>query len=161
MTKAKKQFGAVKLANLAAGVIDPLTAKRGFAKAELVSSWNDIVGPRYGAMTRPEKLHWPRDGYGAVLTVRVSGPGAIFLQHESEQFVSRINAFLGYAAVTDLRIVQKPIARTDRPVPKAPDLPQSKRAAIKESVAAVEGGGLREALERLGTAIAADRLARP
>ncbi len=161
MSPAKKQYGAVPLARLAADVIDPLTAKRGFAKADLVSSWSDVVGPRYAATTQPEKLQWPRDGYGAVLTVRVDGPGAVFLQHETEQFLARINTFLGYAAVTQLRLVQKPITRSGRRAEVPPDLPGPAREAIRESVAGMEDGGLRDALVRLATAVATDRLARP
>jgi hypothetical protein len=161
MSPVKKPYGAVRLARLAADVIDPITAKRGFAKANLVSSWGDVVGPRYAATTQPEKLHWPRDGYGAVLTVRVGGPGAVFLQHEKEQFLGRINTFLGYAAVTELRIVQKPIGRTARRAESPPDLPGPTREAIRESVAELADGGLRDALMRLATAIATDRLARP
>jgi hypothetical protein len=161
MSPAKKHYGAVRLARLAADIIDPLTAKRGFAKAELVSSWGDVVGPRYAATTQPEKLQWPRNGYGAVLTVRVDGPGAVFLQHEKEQFLGRINTFLGYAAVTDLRIVQKPVERSARRAEAIPDLPGPTRDAIRKSVAGMEEGGLRDALMRLATAIATDRLARP
>jgi hypothetical protein len=160
MSVAKKQYGAVHLASLAARVIDPITAKRGFAKADLVSLWGEIVGPRYAATTQPEKLHWPRGGYGAVLTVRVAGASAIFLQHESEQFLERVNSFLGYSAVSELRIVQRPIVQ---PVPAAPppDLPAAEQEAVRASVSAVGAGGLRDALERLGAAIASDRLARP
>ena len=160
MVRAKKQYGAVQLASLAAQVIDPLTAKRGFAKADLVLAWSDVVGPRYAALTRPEKLRWPRNGFGAVLTVRVDGPAAVFLQHESEQFIARVNAFLGYSAVTSLRIVQKPIA-AEGPPPAAPEPSEAELAAVQQSVATIEAGGLRDALERLGTAVAADRLARP
>jgi hypothetical protein len=161
MRHAQKHYGAVRLARLAAGVIDPLTAKRGFAKADLVTSWGDVVGPRYAATTQPEKLHWPRDGFGAVLTVRVDGPVAVFLQHEKEQFLGRVNAFLGYAAVTELRIVQRPIGRSARRDQAPPDLPGPTKDAIRESVAEMADGGLRDALLRLATAIATDRLARP
>ena len=106
-------------------------------------------------------MHWPRDGYGAVLTVRVAGPGAVFLQHESEQFLERINAFLGYAAVGELRIVQKPVGAVDRGPAEPVELPEAELKSIRESVSAVEAGDLRDALERLGAAIASDRLARP
>ena len=161
MATANKQYGARNLASLAAGVIDPITAKRGFGKANLIASWSDVVGPRYAATTRPERLHWPRDGYGAVLTVRVAGPGAVFLQHESELFLERINAFLGYAAVGELRIVQKPVGADDRGPVEPAEVPEAELKSIRESVSAVEAGDLRDALERLGAAIASDRLARP
>jgi hypothetical protein len=160
MSPPKKRHGAVHLASLTAGVIDPITAKRGFAKADLVSLWSDIVGPRYAGTTQPERLHWPRGGYGAILTVRVAGASAIFLQHESAQFLERVNSFLGHRAVAELRIVQRPMAR---PGPSAtpPELPAEEMEAVRGAVAAIDPGGLRDALERLGAAIASDRLARP
>lgn len=163
MGTRSKQRGPVQLARLASKVIDPATAKRGFAKADLVSAWAEIAGPRYGAVTQPERLHWPRSqsSSGAILTVRVNGPAAIFLQHETEQFLDRINAFLGYAAVAELRLVQKPIDSKPRPESPPPDLPTATKASIRNTVAGVDNDGLRDALEELGQAIARDRLARP
>ncbi len=163
MNASAKQRGPVQLARLAARVFDPVTAKRGFAKIDLIAAWSDVVGPRYAANTQPEKLQWPRDrSDGAVLTVRVSGPSSVFLQHETEQFIGRINSFLGFAAVSELRIIQRPITKTGRPMPpKQLDLPPADKAAIRQELADIDGGDLREALARLGTAIAQDRLARP
>lgn len=161
MSAASKTYGPVPFARLAAGVLGPVAAKRGFAKADLVAAWDEVAGPRYAAVTRPEKLQWPRDGAGgAVLTVRVAGPSAVLLQHETEQFIARVNAFLGYNAVTQLRIMQRPIEAPPRAKKEPPPLSDAEKQAVAEAVADVESDGLRAALMRLGTAIAADGLAR-
>ena len=157
-----KHYGPISLARLASGILNSATAKRGFAKADLIAAWSEVAGARYADVTQPEKLHWPRgEGQGAILTVRVDGPAAVFLQHETEQFIARVNGFLGYSAVSELRIVQKPIAKKPALSPPPRELPAATEDFIRVSVAGVEDDGLRAALEQLGRAVATDRLAMP
>lgn len=155
--------GPVHFARLAARLFDPVTAKRGFARIDLIAAWDDVVGERYAGVTQPAKMQWRGDkADGAVLTVRVAGPSAVFLQHESEQFIARINAFLGFDAVAELRIVQQPIERSGRRTPaKLPPLSAEERSALERQLDGIEEGGLKDALERLGTAVAREKLARP
>ena len=163
MAAASKPYGPLPLARLASRVLDPATAKRGFAKADLITAWAEVAGPRYAAQTRPEKLVWPRErsAGGAVLTVRAAGSAAIFLQHETEQFIGRVNSFLGYAAVAELRIVQKPITEERPPKRPPPSISAAEEQTIDRTVAGVENDNLREALAALGKAMAKDRLASP
>jgi hypothetical protein len=155
--------GPVSLAVAIGRTLDPAVARRGFASVDLLASWDSVVGPRYAGFTQPEKLAPPRQGDGpGVLTVRVDGPRAVFLQHELPQFIDRINRFLGYAAVGEVRIVQKPMPAPPKPAPKAPPpLPAEVEKALDEAVATVGDEGLREALRRLGRAVAGSRLAQP
>jgi len=161
MSATRQPRGAVRFGQIAAKLVDPVTRKRGFAKVDLIASWDDVVGPRYAEVTQPAKLTWRRDGAGgAVLTVRVSGPSAVFLQHESEAFIARINTFLGFQAVSELRIVQQPLTRPRTSTPPPPELSERDAIAIDHQVADIEDDGLRAAVARLGKAIARDRLAR-
>lgn len=162
MQKGLKK-GPVSLAVAIGRMLDPAVAKRGFATVDLLSSWDAIVGPRYAGFTQPEKLAKPRAGDGpGVLTVRVDGARAIYLQHELPQFIDRINRFLGYAAVGEVRIVQKPLpARASRKPAPLPALPAAAEAAVAEAVAPVADGPLRESLRALGRAISARRIAQP
>ena len=111
----------------------------------------------------PDKVVWPRHrddanetdkqrrrrDDGAILVLRVDGPRAIEVQHRSGQILERVNRHFGYRAVAELRILQAPVLRKPARVPLAaehidPDaLPAS---------AAIEDGGLRAALLRLGSA---------
>ena len=50
MSAAKKTYGPIPFARLAAGVLGPVAAKRGFAKADLVAAWDEVAGPRYAAV---------------------------------------------------------------------------------------------------------------
>ncbi|MGV8841498.1 MAG: DUF721 domain-containing protein [Bauldia sp.] len=164
MASATKWSGPTALGEFAARVIDPAVGKRGFATAELLASWDTIVGARNGAFTQPEKLTFARGrSGGGVLTVRVEGPRAIFLQHESGQLIARINSFLGFAAVAELRFVQKPLGRKPQKaetLPPAP-IPAPLAQALDDAVSTVDGDPLKEALRRLGEGVIRDRLARP
>jgi len=152
--------GAAAVGTLVGAIIDPVTRRRGFATAELIAAWPEIVGGRWAECTAPEKIAWPRkeDGGPAVLTVKVDGPAAVFVQHEAVQILERVNAFLGYGAVGKLRIVQGPVAsREKRAKPGDPTLPAEREAELGAQVAEVAEGPLKQALERLGRGVLSEK----
>jgi hypothetical protein len=154
----KGNRGPQTIGALIGSVIAPVCAKRGFATADLISAWSDIVGPRYAATTMPEKLTWPRRDQarapgGATLVIRVDSGMAIYLQHETAVLLDRINGFLGFGAVTQLKIVQGVVSQ---PAPRRvapPPLTQAEEAEVEAAVAQIESDGLREALARLGRGV--------
>lgn len=157
-----RRKGARPLADLVGDRIAPACRKRGFASADLIAFWPDIVGPLYRDCTQPERLSWPRrlaDGgeeafEPAVLTVRCMGARAVLFQHEAPVVVERINATFGYRAVASIRIVQKPVEPRRRVgLAPAPVVDAATAAAIAEATSGVADPGLREALERLGRAV--------
>ncbi len=152
-----KQRGPLALSTLVGRVLDPLSAKRGFANAELIAAWPQIAGPRYAETTQPENIAWPR-GPGAqdggTLTLRVEPSVALYLQHETGQLIERVNGFLGFGAVRRIRIVQKPLERKARKrVVEAPALSASEEAELDGAVAGIDHDGLRDALKRLGRGV--------
>jgi hypothetical protein len=160
-TDKQHRRGAVALAELVGKVLAPVTAKRGFATADLMASWAEIVGPRYATCTRPERVAWPRgepaDHKPAVLVLRVEGPRAILVQHEAGQIIERVNAFLGYAAIGQMRIVQGPVsapAAAEKPVARA--LRPAEETRLAAAVSDVAEGDLREVLARLGRGVLAE-----
>jgi hypothetical protein len=158
--------GAVALAELVGKVLAPVTAKRGFATADLMAAWAEIVGPRYAGCTRPERVAWPRGepaGHKpAVLVLRVEGPRAILVQHEAGQIIERVNAFLGYAAIGQMRIVQGPVAvPAGARKPEARALRPAEENRLAAAVSDVADGDLRQALARLGRGVLADSDAEP
>ena len=135
-------------------------ARQGFASAELVTRWDDIVGHEIAAHSEPIKLQWPRrtddDGEAGTLVLRVEGPAAIEIQHLAALICERVNRFLGWRAVERLALRQAPLrrrqpraARTEDPAAAAP---------IAETLSDIKDDELKEALARLGAAISrADR----
>jgi hypothetical protein len=130
----------------------------------LVQSWEEIVGQRLAATSRPEKIQWPRrigedDPFEpAVLVIACEGLAALHLQHQTGEVVSRVNAFLGFNAIGRIRIVQKPLKHSARqPRPSLRPLSGAEKARLANVVAPVEDEGLRASLERLGATILGQR----
>jgi hypothetical protein len=153
------------LSALVGRVLDPVSAKRGFANAELLAAWPEIAGPRYAHTTQPERISWAHGSAaaedGGTLTVWVEASAALHFQHEIGQILERVNGFLGFGAVRRIRIVQRPIAHAaaePRHEPRPLDPAEESRLAA--TVAGVEGDGLREALKRLGRGVLAGNVAK-
>ena len=153
----------VPVADLAGEILDPVLRKRAGLSVALVQSWDEIVGPRLALSSRPEKIQWGRrrdegDPYEpAVLVIACEGLAALHIQHETNEIVSRVNAFLGYMAIGRLRIVQKPVRQAKPERPRLRELNADERAGLKRTVSGIEDDGLRESLERLGASVKASR----
>jgi hypothetical protein len=131
-------------------------ARQGFASTEIVTRWPDIVGAEIAAHAEPERIVWPRAGAGeertpGALVLRVEGPTAIEIQHLSQLILDRVNRFLGWQAVAELRLRQAPLSRRRRPAPPAADAEAATRLA--DSLTDIADDGLRAALARLGAAV--------
>lgn len=145
--------------------------KFGFSTATLLTDWAVIVGADFAAYTAPERLKWPR-GFegaggsnepetgrpGATLMLRVEPARALDVQYKARLLTDRINAYFGYRAVADIRIIQAPLLRPKatktRPAPVEP-LPAEKSAAR-----GVDDEELRTALAALEASIIAETAAR-
>ncbi|MDP3897478.1 MAG: DciA family protein [Mesorhizobium sp.] len=146
--------------DIATGILDPVLRKKAGISTGLVQSWEEIVGERLASRTRPEKIAWPRrsgedDPFEpATLIVACEGSAALHLQHETGEIIARINAFLGFAAVARIKIVQKPVARERKPAPRPPRaLSPAEAARIAGVLDGIEDDALRASLERLGRTI--------
>lgn len=133
--------------------------RRGLGEAQLVAEWRAVVGDQLASETLPMKLTFPQGGRrNGVLKLRVTSAAALSVQHREPQILERINGFLGYGAVARLALVQGPLpnharaeARRVRPLTPA------ETATLAERISQVSDPGLKSALERLGTAILAER----
>jgi hypothetical protein len=136
-------------------------ARQGFASAELVTRWDDIVGHEIAAHSEPIKLHWPRrsdgeDGEAGTLVLRVEGPAAIEIQHLAALICERVNRFLGWRAVGRLALRQAPLRRRQPQTTRTED--PAAAAPIAETLSDIKDEELKEALARLGAAVSrADR----
>lgn len=135
-------------------------ARQGFASAELVTRWDDIVGHEIAAHSEPIKLQWPRrtddDGEAGTLVLRVEGPAAIEIQHLAALICERVNRFLGWRAVERLALRQAPLRRRQPRAARTQD--PAAAAPIAETLSDIKDDELKEALARLGAAVSrADR----
>jgi hypothetical protein len=131
-------------------------AKRGFASAELITRWSEIVGAEIAEHSQPEKIQWLPPAQGRLpepgrLVLRVEGPVALEIQHLSGIILERVNRFFGWQAVGAVRLRQAPLRRPAARPHYQPD-PEA-TARIAASLADIEDPHLRDALARLKCAI--------
>lgn len=152
----------LQIAEIANGLMDPVLARRAGISTALLGSWDEIAGEDFADCTRPEKISWPRRDGGyegdagyqpGTLTIACEGARALFLSHAQGELIERINGFFGFPAVRQIRIVQKPVSVAARH--KRPPQPLRGEAArrLAEMMDGIESEALRNAVQRLGTAV--------
>jgi hypothetical protein len=169
VNKPSRSF-AKPLRDLVGKVVGETFTRQGFASAELVTRWTEIVGGEIAAHSQPVKIQWPRpvssptnpptSGEGSTfgrlagagtLVLRVEGPAAIEVQHLANVICERVNRFLGWRAVERIALRQAPLRRTPRKLGSAVDPVTTARIAA--SMPEVADDDLRQALARLGAAV--------
>lgn len=136
-------------------VAAPLLRRQGFAEADIVLRWAEIVGERLAQRSAPERLERPRGAEAATLHVRVAPGAGPELQHLTPLVLERIGAFFGWRAVDRLRLIQAPLdapARRAHPSPAV--LTPAEETALDSAVASAGDDRLRNALKRLGANVA-------
>jgi hypothetical protein len=144
-----------------APLIKALDERFGRGAGVLEARWREIVGDLLADRTEPAKLTKGRAGQPGALEIRVQGPAAALIQHQSGDILARVNLFLGEGAVGKLRIVQGPVkprpAKASTPAARARKRAQPLDAAQEEalaaSVAEVKDEALKAELLRLGRAV--------
>ncbi|MBX2805623.1 MAG: DUF721 domain-containing protein [Hyphomicrobiales bacterium] len=135
-------------------VMRPAFEKFGFPAAAILTEWSAIAGTEIAAFTAPEKLKWPRKEHGeddtgqqrgATLILRVSGARALEVDHMRPRIIERINASFGYRAVSEIRLIQAPIA--EKPSAKQPKIDES--ASNDPLLADIPDSPLKDALARI------------
>ena len=140
----------VPVSDLASAIIDPVLRKRAGVSIGLVQSWEKIVWPR--------RLHEEDPFEPATLVIACEGAAALHLQHETGEIIGRVNAFLGFAAIGRIKIVQKPVRHNRGPEPaRLRELDREEVSRIARSVGGIEDEGLRASLERLGRSVLGSR----
>jgi hypothetical protein len=151
-----KQRRARPLADLVGGTLQAAFARQGFAAVDVVSHWEEIVGPELASRSEPVRLVWPRredpDSTG-ILTIRIEGHYAIELQHLAPVVIERVNRYFGWACVGLISIRQGPVARKLR-APDQPVEPAAEAVAeIEQQLGEFENEQLKSSLARLGALV--------
>ena len=144
------------LSELLSATLSDVLKAQGFASTEIISRWNDIVGPEIAGHSEPLKINWPRAPAGekpepATLVLRVEGPAALEIQHLSEVILDRVNRFFGWQAIGRIAIRQAPLRRRESsPVPKIDD---AAAARIADALPDIKDDNLRQSPGRLASVI--------
>lgn len=143
------------LADLVGNCVREAFSRQGFAAVDIITHWDDIVGPELARRSEPLRLYWPRreePGSVGTLAVRVEGAYAIELQHLAPVVIERVNRYFGWRCVGRIAIRQGPVARR----PAAPALNEPEPDAVDEiarDLGRFEDAGLGRALARLGALV--------
>lgn len=134
--------------------------RHGFAYAEILAHWREIVGEDIAAFCAPERIRWPRMNaqhaasnrrkLGGTLVIRVTDGRAVELQHETSRIIDRVNTYYGYEAIIGITLVQGPLPVQATAAAKRPSLDAGQERKLEQTVEHVENESLRRALTRLG-----------
>lgn len=135
--------------------------KRGFAASRILTHWAEIAGAELGAVTRPVKVSFPRDGFGATLSLLVAPAHAPMVQMQLPALRERVNACYGYSAISRITLTQTaptgfaegaaPFGPAPKPAGPPPDPAAQARLedAAARSASGISDDDLRAALELL------------
>lgn len=132
-------------------------ARHGFAQAELIGRWPEIVGEELSRASEPERIKWPRGAEesarkaGGTLVIRAAPGRGLELQHDVPRIIERINQFHGYGAIDAIKIIQAATWNRHEPAPR----PVPAKKLCEQELAAIDNAPLKAALERLGSGVAA------
>lgn len=168
--KANKRKGALQIAELTNTLVDPILAKRAGINTMLLGIWDEIVGTEFADCSRPDKIIWPQQrnlggGYSeqggglspGQLTIACKGSRALFLSHQQDEIMQRINSFFGFPAINRIKIVQKVVVKHELRRKKPRKLSSLEQKKLTEMVDEIEDDKLKEALTKLGKAVLSKR----
>lgn len=127
-------------------VLKPILKEQGLGINELKRRWPEVAGESFSRAT-PEKLA------GGVLTLKVPGALAPFLQTQTPLLVERLK--VAGAKVKTIRIEQRTAAapKLGNVRPLKQPLTAAEEAALAQTLDPVGDAGLKSALMRLGRAV--------
>ena len=138
----------------------PAFAKHGFAQAEVLSHWPQIVGAEMAGFCQPEKIRWPRgtNAQGGTLVVKALAGHSLEVQQSVPVILERLSQYLGHGAVQAVKITQSHALPQPNPPPRHPVEPPHR---VRAAVQGIADPGLHAALLRLGAAVASENPVSP
>ncbi|MBE6449816.1 MAG: DUF721 domain-containing protein [Alphaproteobacteria bacterium] len=128
--------------------------KRGFSSVDLIARWEEVVGENLAQGVKPDKIVYPNLKRGAgVLHVRVqSGAFAAVLGHQKNIILDRVNTFLGYEAVCDIKIRQdnQIKVKIESSEKKEPVLAQEDENKLQERLGGISDEVIKTQLYQIG-----------
>ena len=153
----RRGFGCQPLINDLKQWTRPLLGKRGFSCVDIIERWADVVGADLSRGVRPEKIAYPhgKRSDGTLHVVCQGGAFATLLEHRKKIVLERVNTFLGYTAVTDIRMRQgtfSPVQSISEEIKSYP-LSEPVIRSLRQKVETIADEELQQAVFRLGEAI--------
>lgn len=145
--------------------ISPLTrslfGKKGFVEIDILTNWDKIVGQELADYTFPQKIDFKREQKNnGILHLQVpTGAFALEIQHREKYIIERINAYFGYNAVCNIKILQNnslPLKSGNQDLEESLDknlVTAEEENYINSLAADINNSKLKEILIKLGQSI--------
>jgi hypothetical protein len=132
--------------------------KHGFASADLLSHWPDIIGAENAPLCAPDRIVWPRakaegESPAGTLVLRAAPGRSLDVQYKAEHLLERINTYLGYRAIARIKV--------EGTLPHTSPKPDSPPVSPAPAISGVEDPDLAEALARLGARVRTEKSRSP
>jgi hypothetical protein len=157
--KTYRRFKTTSASRVASSFLSPAIRAKGFAQAEVVTRWPQIVGKELAGATVPQRLIFPRgERIGAKLVIRCESAFAPLLGHKGPQVIDLVNRFFGFGAVASIEIKQGPLPSVKRrPQLEKHDLSDDEEHNLEEIVGDGELSPLQEAVKSLGEMVISNK----
>ena len=128
---------------------------RGFSGADILESWEDIVGPDLAKGVKPEKLTFEGNSRskGTLVVKTAGGAFAMLFEHQKRRVIERVNAFFGYPAVSHIKMIQGSLKLSMPKLETKHSIDPKKLKELTDKVALIEDEDLRERTYAVGEAM--------
>lgn len=128
---------------------------RGFSGADILESWEDIVGPDLAKGVKPEKLTFEGNSRskGTLVVKTAGGAFAMLFEHQKRRVIERVNAFFGYPAVSHIKMIQGSLKLSMPKLETKRLIDPKKLKELTDKVALIEDEDLRERTYAVGEAM--------
>lgn len=128
---------------------------RGFSGADILESWEDIVGPDLAKGVKPEKLTFEGNSRskGTLVVKTAGGAFAMLFEHQKRRVIERVNAFFGYPAVSHIKMIQGSLKLSMPKLETKRSIDPKKLKELTDKVALIEDEDLRERTYAVGEAM--------
>ena len=131
-------------------------ARYGFAYAEVIARWPEIVGEDLARHCRPDRIRWPKGAgeaaakAGGTLIINAAPGRALELQYEVPRIIERVNRFYGHGAIAAVKVMQS----QGLPVEPARGAAPCGKPVYVPALTEIEDERLKAALTRMGQGVA-------
>lgn len=128
---------------------------RGFSGADILESWEDIVGSDLAKGVKPEKLTFEGNSRskGTLVVKTAGGAFAMLFEHQKRRVLERINAFFGYPAVAHIKMIQGSLKLSMPKLNMMRPIDPKKLKELTEKVSLIDDENLRNQTYAVGKAM--------
>ena len=112
--RGRPQYRAAPHASKAVSrIMRPLSKKHGGGHTGLSQYWEEIVGKRLSAISKPLRIQVDQNGRS--LMIGAPGPAAALIMASSGSIISKVNAYLGSGFIVKIKVIQTKIRPHNSP----------------------------------------------